>query len=483
MTEETKRRLIAANEFTPKQLGGAASAITWLLNRSVQQVTSQKELAESVRLKWFSESAATYADPDERRTQQLKRAANVVTGMRQYGLLGPDRDVLRLTNLGSELLDLLREGSIEEAADRFSVHLLNENSGVDLLRAADAVRKRNGSVTGERLAEELRFRGFDIPNNNAAAGKMRQWLEWSGVVDDQWRTDNARLRSLAGFGLDELNEWLSLSWSQRAFLEALHDASALSGRGWLPAKDVLALLDERSVRYDRAQAKKTIYDPLVTLGWVELKNSSLGRGSKGGDIRQTEKSVRFEYEQAGLLRPDPMLVALQSALNRDLQSILTDLSSDDTGVKGLALEVLSARIAQDLGLVPRKLRVKGSATGGAEVDLLAERTGFSFERWTVQCKNQQAAVSVGVVAKEAGVAAVMRSSVILIVTTSGFTKAARDFARSINTISATQIMLVDRAIVEDYARRGAGALQDHVHRLAQEVGRHKSLSDEDLISS
>lgn len=480
MTPSIKRRVIAANEFSPGQLGGAGTALSWLLHKVSSSSLSQAEFSESIRNKWFLNSALDRSDPDERLKQQLKRSANVITGMRQYGLLSPGRELVSLAPFGDEVNLLLLDGREHEAAFAFSRRLLQDADGVEILRAAEAVRRREGVVRGQSVASELRLRGFDIPNNNASASKMRQWLEWSGVVDSEWRVDNGRLREIVGYGLDEVADWYSLSWTQRAFLEALHDVSAGVEASWFPTKQILAILEERSVLFDRAQARKTIYEPLARARWIELSTSTEGRHSKGGDVRQSDKSLGFNFVDVGLLKPDPLPVALQEALNVDLSIVLGDLKSEETGRKGIALEVLAARIAQDLGIVPRQLRVRGIDTGGAEVDLLAERSGFSFERWTIQCKNQTAPVSVGVVAKEAGVAAVMRSNVVLIVTTSDFTNSARSFARSVNEISATQIMLVNGVMVSDYAKRGPQAIQESLHDLAQEVGRHKSLQSRDL---
>ncbi|WP_439691115.1 restriction endonuclease [Curtobacterium sp. SP.BCo] len=474
MNTAPKRRLIAANEFTPRQLGGAADALNFLLNTIADRGLSQQDLSEVIRDRWFASSAQNRTDPMKRRLQQLKRAANVVTGMRQYSIISPGRDLIVLTPMGARLRSMLSDGRERDAADLLASHLLRKADGVDVLRAAESVRRREGAVRGQEVASELRLRGFDIPNNNAAASKMRQWLEWANVVDRDWKLDNPRLRALVGYGLDEVSDWYSLTWTQRAYLEVLRDASSVVAGAWVPARQALAVLDERAVRFDRAQARKSIYEPLARSGWLELSASGDGRHSKGGDVRLAAKGLTFDFEAVGLLAPDPLPSGLQEALSQPLDVVLADLNSQDTGRKGLALEVLAARIALDLGLIPRQLRVRGGETGGAEVDLLAEQAGFSFERWTVQCKNQRAAVPVSVVAKEAGVAAVLRSNVVLIVTTSSFTQSARAFAKSVNEISATQIMLLDGGAVADYAKRGSVAIQEHVHLLAQEVGRQKA---------
>lgn len=480
MMSAAKRRIIAANEFTPGQLGGAESALVFLLEAVGVRPISQAEFSEVVRVAWFSSSAQDRIDPVERKNQQLKRSANVITGMRQYGILGPGKNVLSLTPLGEDLRSLLAQGSGREAADLLASYLLTEAGGIDVLRAAEAVTRRDGFVRGQAVANELRLRGYDIPNNNSSASKMRQWLEWSGVVDAEWKVDNGRLRALVGYGLDEVADWQSLTWTQRAYLEVLHDVSTGAPEAWFPAKQILSIIDERAVQFDRAQARKTIYEPLAKAGWIELSSASDGRHSKGGDIKQAPKGLSFDFGAVGILPADPLPASLQEALNQDLTFVLAELKSDDTGRKGIALEVLAARIARDLGLVPRQLRVRGVETGGAEVDLLAERSGFSFERWTVQCKNQRAPVSVSVVAKEAGVAAVLRSNVVLIVTTSTFTKSARAFAKSVNEISAAQIMLLDGAMVTDYVNRGPQAIQEHLHVLAKEVGRHKALQSTEI---
>jgi hypothetical protein len=66
---------------------------------------------------------------------------------------------------------------------------------------------------------------------------------------------------------------------------------------------------------------------------------------------------------------------------------MVELQSDDTGIKGLALETLAVRILYELGLTPVAFRERGSDNDGAEVDLIAEGADTHFHRWMVQCKN------------------------------------------------------------------------------------------------
>ncbi|MFJ3380308.1 restriction endonuclease [Curtobacterium sp. NPDC090217] len=464
-------RLLAANEFTPGQLGGYG-AMRWLLQNAAG-APNRAAFTEAIRDRWFSDSAASRSDHATRVEQQLKRAANVVTGMRQYGLLELKHGAVALTALGSDIYRSLAEGATQDAAELLAVHLLLNGHGLELLRAAERVRRQQGRVQNAAIADELRLDGFDISNNNQSASKMRQWLSWSGVIDENWRVDNSRLQEVIGFNLDEVSDWYSLSWVQRAFLLALHDLNVVAGE-WVATRFVLSILDEQGIAFDRAQARRSIYLPLFEAGWLDLSVNGDGRHSKGGDVRELRKSREFPFAEVGAVEPDPLPIAIQEALSTDIGVIVANLRSSDTGVKGLALEVLAVRIARDLGMVPRELRVRGVETGGAEVDLLAERVGFSFERWTIQCKNQSAPVSVGVVAKEVGVAAVLRSQVVVVVTTNSFTQSAVDFASAVNESNSVQVMLVDGEIVADYGRRGVASIQESFRSIAADVARSKA---------
>ena len=75
-------------------------------------------------------------------------------------------------------------------------------------------------------------------------------------------------------------------------------------------------------------------------------------------------------------------------------------------------------------------RLRGSATGGAEVDLIFQSARLVFSRWQVQCKNTSR-VNLEDVAKEVGLTHLLKSNVIVVVSTGEIGASARGFANKV----------------------------------------------------
>ncbi len=93
-------------------------------------------------------------------------------------------------------------------------------------------------------------------------------------------------------------------------------------------------------------------------------------------------------------------------------------------------------------------RLRGEATGGAEVDVVFETTRLVFSRWQIQCKNTTS-VSLDDVAKEVGLTHFLKSNVIVIVSTGTIGPEARRYANKIMSDSNLCIIMIDR---EDVGR-------------------------------
>jgi site-specific DNA-methyltransferase (cytosine-N4-specific) len=131
-------------------------------------------------------------------------------------------------------------------------------------------------------------------------------------------------------------------------------------------------------------------------------------------------------------------------LRRPLSGILSELDSEDRHVSGLALEALAFKLMRllDMGYVATRLRAQ--ATGGAEVDLVFESARLVFSRWQVQCKNTQR-VSLDDVAKEVGLKHLLKSNVIVVVSTGDIGPEARRYANKVMTDSNLCIVMIDHA--------------------------------------
>ena len=73
------------------------------------------------------------------------------------------------------------------------------------------------------------------------------------------------------------------------------------------------------------------------------------------------------------------------------------------------------RITQLIGLEFVQWRLRNDETGGAELDVIMEGANLIFSRWQIQCKNSSQA-TLEDIAKEIGLAQVIRTNVIMIVT-------------------------------------------------------------------
>lgn len=133
---------------------------------------------------------------------------------------------------------------------------------------------------------------------------------------------------------------------------------------------------------------------------------------------------------------------------KTLQEIRDDVDSTDTYIKGLALEALAIKIMGIIGLDFIKTRLKGSETGGAEVDVLFDSSRLLYSRWQVQCKNTSK-VSLDQVAKEVGLSHVLRTNAIVIMTTGTVSESAREYANKIMRSMNLCIIFIEGSDIDD----------------------------------
>jgi site-specific DNA-methyltransferase (cytosine-N4-specific) len=177
-----------------------------------------------------------------------------------------------------------------------------------------------------------------------------------------------------------------------------------------------------------------------------------GRGAKPFIVTPTDRlnkdiiiPIFKQLEQQ--VKPD-----LRPLLRQSLNEILNKLKDQSKHIRGLALEALAFKLMRIIDLDYVATRLRGDATGGAEVDLLFESTRLVFSRWQVQCKNT-ASVSLDDVAKEVGLTHFLKSNVIVIVSTGKIGATARNYANKVMSDSNLAIAMIDhtdiKAIVEN----------------------------------
>ena len=133
---------------------------------------------------------------------------------------------------------------------------------------------------------------------------------------------------------------------------------------------------------------------------------------------------------------------LRPLLRKPVREIREELQSKDRHTRGLALEALAFKLMQLVDLTYVATRLRGTATAGAEVDLIFEGVRLVFSRWQVQCKNT-ARVSLDDVAKEVGLTHFLKSNVVVMVSTGDIGNEARRYANRIMTDSNLCIVMID----------------------------------------
>jgi site-specific DNA-methyltransferase (cytosine-N4-specific) len=108
----------------------------------------------------------------------------------------------------------------------------------------------------------------------------------------------------------------------------------------------------------------------------------------------------------------------------------------------LALEALAFKLMRLIDLDYVATRLRGTATGGAEVDVIFESSRLVFSRWQIQCKNTDR-VSLDDVAKEVGLTHLLKSNVIVIVSTGEIGPEARKYANKVMADSNLCVVMVN----------------------------------------
>ncbi len=265
--------------------------------------------------------------------------------------------------------------------------------------------------------------------------------------------------------MDALDAYADLTREQRMFARAL---AQLNVDEELSNKVARYATEQFGVQFPEGGLPQSVLFALQNVGLIEAEKTTSGRGAKPYVVRPTDK-LRNELIE-------PILEAIETSIGvqyRPLirmryEDIVADLTSSSTHKKGLALEALALYLGRILRLKPVGWRVRGRKTGGAELDGVMEGAHLIFSRWQIQCKNQQDA-SVDDIAKEVGLAQVVKANVVLVVTTGKVGPVARQFAQRAMRETNLYVALIDGKdlarlqtspadIVEVMSRQAKGAM-------------------------
>jgi site-specific DNA-methyltransferase (cytosine-N4-specific) len=440
------------SEFSPSQI-----ELPIVLEFAKQHGGDWNAFEAAVKSRYFSENATS--DYNRR-----KLANNTKLGMIAYGLI--DREA-RLTKFGEELYALRSQPDKLHA--ELARHILLNLHGMTLVQCLQDIQSAGETVDLVKLREWLEERGIHFPRGGKHPSMMRLWLEKAGVFTNGWNVSAAKLKELVGASTEEIEALADLSAEQRAFLKTLAN---MAGAGPFQSNEIEKLATATyGVRFHEKGLPKQVLYPLEKSGFLTLVRGTkeAGRGAKPFSVQPTEKLQKeiitplldqLEKQTSSDLRP---------LLRRSMKDILADLNAMETHRRGLALEALAFKLMRLLDMDYVATRLRGSATGGAEVDLIFQSARLVFSRWQVQCKNTPR-VNLEDVAKEVGLIHLLKSNVIVVVSTGEIGASARGYANKVMGDTNLCLVLVDgddllaieknpAAIVDVFTREAVHAMR------------------------
>lgn len=425
-----KSDLPFGSEFSPNQID-----LPTVLELIAQHPGDKVGFEKVIKDTFFKDNITS-----ERNKQKL--AMNLRLGLKAYQIIDDD---IRFTDFG-ELLYQLRDAGGKLYAE-LAKHILLNLHGLTLVQCIQDIEASGERVDLVKLREWLQERGIHFPRGGKHPSMMRLWLEKAGVFAKGWRVNEARLIELTGIASEELDALAQLTPEQKAFIKSL--VSQGEQESYF-SNDIEQLASATyGVKFNEKMLPKTVLYPLRDVGYITLERGtkSPGRGAKPFLVYPTEK-LRREVVLPVLEQLEQQVYSdLRPLLRKPLAEILDELDDKSTHIRGLALEALAFKLMRIIDLNYVATRLRGNMTGGAEVDLIFESSRLVFSRWQIQCKNTSS-IRLDDVAKEVGLTHMLKSNVIVMVSTGEIGTAARDYANKVMADSNLAIIMIDRTDVE-----------------------------------
>lgn len=387
---------------------------------------------------------------------------------RQYGLLDDEWNVTDLTRFLANL-------SGQALYDAFAKHILINCGGLRVIEGAEQMAmdepRTHLPITGDSLAAYLSDQGFRVTIHNTAINTMRLWLEKAGIFgsgSDSWKINTYEKERILGVSNREISALVNLSEEERAFVIALCRINPKVPYLAATVREMAETIIGH--RMDRSSLPK-LMQPIKDSGFIDFESG----GTKSGKSAKVWTTSKFNSDilEPFLTRAMKQLdVHLTDYYKRDLEQIYQNLDSDDTFVKGQALEAYTIQIMRMLGLrfIQWRLRAKDQ-TGGAEVDaILGGILSLTPTRWQVQCKNTPSGhVHLNDVAKEVGLLPLTKATQILIIANCRFSKDAITYAREVMKHTPVTIFLLDKDDFAEIRKTGGGAISKILASKAHDV--------------
>jgi len=417
-----------SSQFSPKQ-----TPLPDLLLIVKENQPDRQLIKRAIRKRFFISSP----DPDI--------ADNTIFAMSEYQILDKPKENIsyaKLTPLGESLAEKAQFEDYSAMYEELARHILFNLHGLELMQCVDDLVERGTKLTKATIVKELTYRGFHIPPNGTHLNGMRQWLEQAGMIESgKWVAfPDVQKRLLGEVDNAVLDEYCYLTREQRAFAMAfarMNVEVALSNK---VASYASALFD---VEFPEGGLPQSTLFALQEIGLITCEKTTGGQGAKPYIVRPTEK-LQSEFLE-------PIFTAIENSagmqyrklIRMTYDDILAGLDNESKNVKGLALEALAFYLGRLIGLEFVKWRMRTKETGGSELDVIMEGANLIFSRWQIQCKNSSQA-TLEDIAKEIGIAQIIRTNVIMVVTTGRIGDKAKEFAERIMRDTNYQVILINK---------------------------------------
>lgn len=404
-------------------------------------------------------------------------AKNVPLGLGPAGYQLVDED-FELTDIGRTLYEL-RDNEYE-LYDEFAKHILLNLHGLKVMDIINDLQMAGKATTTTNIVRELR-RQYDlyVKESSTHWNQMRGWLAQANLINTRThhiKVNWEKLDALVRINSQERLELSGLSEAQEAFLRAL---ATIDPDEPIQNNKVRELAEDAyDVYIDSKSITSKVLDPLEEAGFVEYE-ATVQHTGKPSAVTFTEK---FEAE---VLKPILDNVSDRSGVPRKVLRLSFDeireqMDADLNFLKGQALEALAIKIGLMLDLTFAGWRIRGTETGGVEVDVVMDSTGTGFSRWQIQCKNTQSRLRTKHVAKEVGMARMLQSNVILMISRADVVPDARRYAKKVMATENLTILFLNGNDLEEL-EESPEHLSASLKRQTQQVHQLKQLGDEAQI--
>ena len=447
-------KLPFGTQFTPEQ----ADLRRLLQLAQEYDGKANKDFVSEIAKEFFSEKGT----PKE-------LAENTSIALKSYGLVS-GRNSIQITETGKSLLSIADD---EQLAKEFAKHILLNLNGLVLVETLRRMYISGDTMTKVSVNLNLIHQGFALQQTSNDAQVMKQWLSYAGVIIGDWKINETALKDLLNIESKEISLFKELTREQYHFLLALCNASADTP---LLATDIRNLAAASyNIVFDESAFASKVIKPLHDKGLIVAQKTTTGRGAKPYTVQLSETTKREAIGPLLNQFKNQIGDVLTDAYCKSFDELRTDIDSENTYIKGLALEAFAIKVMRIIDLNFLHTRLKGTETGGAEVDVLFDSTRLLYSRWQVQCKNT-ATVDIGMVAKEVGLSHMLKSNAIVMMTTGHLTSEAKKYARKIMEDMNLCILVLEKEDI-DCIISNPPSIVDIFNRQSEEVKKIKIFRD------